>query len=698
MLILPTPTLHTSTSAKHLCHNDNLPNKNCVHELKYPPPPPPQHIMLHNVKLKEYFSRIINCTAKSRRTESVGLPFQQSARTEWIRICQWHGRPQRPGPPRGLSVPLLLDPATPNRTKSAHTSSLSIPTWNTQQAITLYSDLKHPTGHHSLLRPETPNRPSLSSPPSNTQHFITLYSDLKHPTGHHSLLHPQTPNSSSLSIPTWNTQQAITLFSTLKHPTVHHSLLHPETPNSSSLSSPPWNTQQWQHNQHTVHPSSLSLAGAARSTIFVITFVMTKRVFVMTKHIFCCDKSTLAMTKLLSKQNYVCSGKHTFVMTKLSSWQIFVMAKLHLSWQAHFCHNKRRVLSQQTHVFVMTNTCLLQQAYFCPNKRCVLSWQTRVCHDKHVFVMTKRLLQHKWYLWQLPPMTRPHPPPPPLQHPAAAKQHTVHHPPLTLQHPTVAKTHHWTSVPGNTTLTSQSVQLSCQQTIHHCPFDQETEQTCYINKQFITVLLTRRLSRHATSTNSSSLSFWPGDWADMLHQQTVHHCPFDQETEQTCYINKQFITVLLTRRLSRHATSTNSSSLSFWPGDWADMLHQQTVHHCPFDQETEQTCYINKQFITVLLTRRLSRHATSTNSSSLSFWPGDWADMLHQQTVHHCPFDQETEQTCYINKQFITVLLTRRLSRHATSTNSSSLSFWPGDWADMLHQQTVHHCPLCMTL
>ena len=53
----------------------------------------------------------------------------------------------------------------------------------------------------------------------------------------------------------------------------------------------------------------LSLAGAATSTIFVAT-----------KHVFCHEKSMLAATKRLSRQNYalsrVCRDKHTFVATK----------------------------------------------------------------------------------------------------------------------------------------------------------------------------------------------------------------------------------------------------------------------------------------------------------------------------------------------------------------------------------------------
>ena len=53
-------------------------------------------------------------------------------------------------------------------------------------------------------------------------------------------------------------------------------------------------------------------------------------------------------------------------------------------------------------MFVATN--VFSQAYFCRDKRCILLWQTPVCHDKHVFAVTKLLSRQKLYLWQLPPM------------------------------------------------------------------------------------------------------------------------------------------------------------------------------------------------------------------------------------------------------------------------------------------------------
>jgi len=59
-------------------------------------------------------------------------------------------------------------------------------------------------------------------------------------------------------------------------------------------------------------------------------------VFVATKHIFCHDKSMLAATKLLSRQNYVCCDK------------IFLSRRTHvLSRQEYFCRDKTCLLSRQ---------------------------------------------------------------------------------------------------------------------------------------------------------------------------------------------------------------------------------------------------------------------------------------------------------------------------------------------------------------
>ena len=153
-----------------------------------------------------------------------------------------------------------------------------------------------------------------------------------------------------------------------------------------------WDTQQGK---------GLSFAGAATS------------IFVMTKDVFCRSKSVLAVTNVLSQQDYVCCNEHTFDMTQLLLWQtrvchnehtfvttkdlffcdkcVFVTTKVSLL-QQKFCCNKN--------MFVTTKL-LLQQTYFCRNKRCVLSntcllWQTCVC----------RLLRQKLYLWLLPPMIK----------------------------------------------------------------------------------------------------------------------------------------------------------------------------------------------------------------------------------------------------------------------------------------------------
>ena len=64
----------------------------------------------------------------------------------------------------------------------------------------------------------------------------------------------------------------------------------------------------------------------------------------------------------------------------------------------HFCGDKSFVVANDEHMFVVT------KHVFCHDRRCVLSQQTHVCYDKHEFVTTKVLLRQRWYLWQLPPM------------------------------------------------------------------------------------------------------------------------------------------------------------------------------------------------------------------------------------------------------------------------------------------------------
>ena len=98
------------------------------------------------------------------------------------------------------------------------------------------------------------------------------------------------------------------------------------------------------------------------------------------KYHFCCDKDAFVVTRcVLLRQNFrcdFCSDKLVFVATNT-----FVLRK-HIFlcvWQKYACHDKHvfvatKVLLQQKY-FVTTNIILLQQAYFCCNKRCVLLWQ-----------------------------------------------------------------------------------------------------------------------------------------------------------------------------------------------------------------------------------------------------------------------------------------------------------------------------------
>ena len=129
---------------------------------------------------------------------------------------------------------------------------------------------------------------------------------------------------------------------------------------------------------------------------------------------FCRDKSVLVtsfVTKNFHNKNSCyksCHDKYLLRPTWFCHNKMFVMTNILLLQQTHVCHDK---ICCDKHKFVATNICcdkcfvatniilswhflLLQQAYFCRNKRRVLSW--------HMFVVTKLLLQQKW--WQLPPM------------------------------------------------------------------------------------------------------------------------------------------------------------------------------------------------------------------------------------------------------------------------------------------------------
>ena len=101
---------------------------------------------------------------------------------------------------------------------------------------------------------------------------------------------------------------------------------------------------------------------------FFFFFCRDKHVFVATKHDFFRDKSMLAATKVLSRQNYDCI--------------IFVATNTCLSRQTRVCRDKRMLAATKL---------LSRQVYFCRDKTRLLSRQTRVCRDKHNFVATKLL-------------------------------------------------------------------------------------------------------------------------------------------------------------------------------------------------------------------------------------------------------------------------------------------------------------------
>ena len=103
------------------------------------------------------------------------------------------------------------------------------------------------------------------------------------------------------------------------------------------------------------------------------------------------DKSMLAASKPLSRQNYVCRDKR-FVATKENTY--FVATKICLS-RENICRDKHVLLRQ---IFVATNIILSRQTRLSSQKK-------YACCDK-TFVATKLCLSwQKWYLWQLPPMT-----------------------------------------------------------------------------------------------------------------------------------------------------------------------------------------------------------------------------------------------------------------------------------------------------
>ena len=95
-----------------------------------------------------------------------------------------------------------------------------------------------------------------------------------------------------------------------------------------------------------------------------------------------------------------CRNK-TFVVTNICCDKHNFVATIFLTWQAFFCHDKRRISCDKM-MFVATNICCNKHVCCCDKSfvttSIFLSWQNKS------FVLTKLLLQQKWYLWQLPPM------------------------------------------------------------------------------------------------------------------------------------------------------------------------------------------------------------------------------------------------------------------------------------------------------
>ena len=142
---------------------------------------------------------------------------------------------------------------------------------------------------------------------------------------------------------------------------------------------------------------------------------------------FCRDKH---VSHLLSRQTYACCNKTSVAKKKcLSRQNIFITTKVllqqnFLSRQAYFCYDKQVFVATKVSLLrqtsVTTKTCLPQQKFWsnknvCCNETFVITnilllqqkmcfAMTHFCHDKHLFVATKLLSQQKWHLWQFPPM------------------------------------------------------------------------------------------------------------------------------------------------------------------------------------------------------------------------------------------------------------------------------------------------------
>ena len=106
---------------------------------------------------------------------------------------------------------------------------------------------------------------------------------------------------------------------------------------------------------NTLSTSSLSLARAATSIIFVATKVFSQQTWV------CHGKTPLGMTKVcLSQKTLPWCDENMFVATKLLLQQIFVTTSMCLLWQKWYLHNfvtTKAVFCCDKHVFVSKNIC-----------------------------------------------------------------------------------------------------------------------------------------------------------------------------------------------------------------------------------------------------------------------------------------------------------------------------------------------------
>jgi len=129
---------------------------------------------------------------------------------------------------------------------------------------------------------------------------------------------------------------------------------------------------RWQPKRSSINiPVKLPLAGAATSTIFVVTSAcLSWQIFVTSN-------------TCLSRQSF-CRNKHTFVATKdvfFRNKHVFIATKVSLSPQNYVCRDKS---------FGVTQICLSRQTYLC-----ILSRQTYLCRDKRLALSRQKFRRDK---------------------------------------------------------------------------------------------------------------------------------------------------------------------------------------------------------------------------------------------------------------------------------------------------------------